>query len=101
MISFLTWLEKKGINENDLYAKFDSQKTASVAQALASSGNNPNSDIIAKTVVNDPKLKQVTPKGVKPDEDSIRKDVVDSLKRKQEDLKKSQVAARTGRGAGI
>jgi hypothetical protein len=100
MISFLNWLEKKGINENDLYAKFSDQKTASVAQALASSGNNPNPDIVAKSVLNDPKLKVTTPKGLKPDVDSIKGEISNSLKRKQDELRKSQMAARNGQ-AGV
>lgn len=97
MISFLEWLQKNGVNENDLYSRFDSQKTASVAQALASSGNNPNPDIVAKSVMNDPKLKGVTPRGLKPDVDAIKGDISSSLKRKQEELKKSQIAAQNGR----
>jgi hypothetical protein len=97
MISFTEWLAKKGVVENDLYAKYDSQKTASVAQALASSGNNPNPDIVAKSVMNDPKLKVATPKGLRPDVDSIKGEISSSLKRKQDDLKKSQMAAQNGR----
>lgn len=93
MISFLEWMQKNGLSENDLYAKFDAQKTASVAQALASSGNNPNPDVVAKSVMNDPKLKGATPRGLKPDVDSIKGEISSSLKRKQEDLKKSQLAA--------
>lgn len=96
MLSFLEWLQKIGVNENDLYAKFDAQKTASVAQALATSNQNPNPDIVAKSVVNDPKLKGVTPRGLKPDVDSIKNDISSSLKKKQEDLKKSQLAAQNG-----
>ena len=91
MISFLEWLNKNGITENDLYAKYDSQKTASVAQALASSGNNPNPDIVAKSVLNDPKLKGSTPRGLKPDVDSIKGEISSSLRRKQDELKKSQL----------
>lgn len=97
MISFLEWLNKNGIAENDLYSKYDSQKTASVAQALASSGKNPNPDIVAKSVLNDPRLKGTTPKGLKPDVDSIKGEISSSLKRNQDELKKSQMQSNNGR----
>jgi len=96
MLTFTEWLAKKGVVENDLYSKYDSQKVASVAQALASSGNNPNPDILAKSVMNDPKLKVATPKGLTPDINSIKGEISSSLKRKQDELKKSQQAAQNG-----
>lgn len=96
MISFFEWLNKNNLSENDLYKKFDGQKAASVAQALASSGDNPNLDIVAKSVVEDPKLKAATPRGLKPDVDNIKNDISSSIKRRQEELKKSQVAVNNG-----
>jgi len=96
MISFLDWLSSKGINENDLYKKYDAQKAASVAQALASSGDNPNTDIVAKSVTNDPKLKAATPRGLKPDPETIKGEILSTLQKRQQELKKSQMASQNG-----
>jgi hypothetical protein len=79
MISFLSWLEQKGLNEQDSFANFEKQKQASIAQALASSGDRPNLSRVAQSVTNDPKLKKVTPIGAKPDEETIKKDINTSL----------------------
>lgn len=92
MKTFLEWMKIK----EDVYSKFDTQKSASVAQAIASGGDNPNIDLITKSVVNDPKLKKVTPPGVKPDEEQIKNSVQTSLKNKQAELKKSSRMVNNG-----
>lgn len=92
MKTFLEWMKIK----EDVYSKFDTQKTASVAQAIASGGDNPNIDLITKSVVNDPRLKKVTPPGVKPDEEQIKTSVQNSLKNKQAELKKSKIMVNNG-----
>lgn len=92
MKTFLEWMKIK----EDVYSKFDTQKTASVAQAIASGGDNPNIDLITKSVVNDPRLKKVTPLGVKPDEEQIKTSVQNSLKNKQAELKKSKIMVNNG-----
>lgn len=99
MISFSEWMVKKGLLEQDLYKKYGDQQAASVAQALASAGDNPNPDIVARAVSNDPKLKSVTPKGLKPDPETVKADVAASLKNRQQQFKKSAVAAGVKTGA--
>lgn len=86
MKSFSDWMKiKEGV-----YDKFNGQAAASVAQAVAGAGDNPNVNQVAKNVVNDPKLKQVTPPGVKPDEQDIKNKIQNSILNRQKELKNAE-----------
>jgi hypothetical protein len=96
MISFNSWLEKR-INE-DAYRQFDSQKQASVAQALASGGERPNVGVVVKGVLNDPKLKAVASRmsGVKLDQEKLNKDVAAEIQKRNKPQAKTTINAGGG-----